>query len=43
MTDSGEIDGGVLVNENGIIEGIFTRDTIDKLFNGYDKNLQVIF
>ncbi|CAG9585519.1 unnamed protein product [Danaus chrysippus] len=42
VTDSGEIDGGVLVNKNGIIEGIFTRDTIDKLFNGYDKNLQVI-
>ncbi|XP_050345528.1 allantoinase-like isoform X1 [Nymphalis io] len=42
VTDSGEFDGGVLVDENGIISGIYTRESIDELTSDDDYTLQVI-
>nr|XP_026495223.1 uncharacterized protein LOC113400059 [Vanessa tameamea] len=42
VTDSREFDGGVLVDENGIISGIFTRESIDELTFEDDYTLQVI-
>ncbi|XP_050345529.1 allantoinase-like isoform X2 [Nymphalis io] len=41
VTDSGEFDGGVLVDEDGIISGIYTRETLKGLkFDG--ETVQVI-
>lgn len=41
VTETREFDGGVLVDENGIISGIYTRKSAENLLHN-DGTLQVI-
>lgn len=41
VTDTREFDGGVLVDENGIISGIYTRKSAENLLHN-DGSLQVM-
>ncbi|CAH0720779.1 unnamed protein product, partial [Brenthis ino] len=42
VTDTREFDGGVLVDEKGIITGVYTRKSIDQLLLHHDGTMQVI-
>ncbi|XP_072943951.1 allantoinase-like isoform X2 [Epargyreus clarus] len=42
VTDKGELDGGVLVNENGIIEELLTRAAADALIAASGNKIKVI-
>ncbi|XP_045785166.1 allantoinase-like [Maniola jurtina] len=42
VTESLEFDGGVLVDENGKIAGVYTRESINKLLSADDGSLEVI-
>ncbi|CAK1552085.1 unnamed protein product [Leptosia nina] len=41
VTESGEFDGGVLVDKNGVIESILTRESVDALLLSGDSSLKV--
>lgn len=41
VADGKEFDGGVLVDENGIISGVYTRETLKDLSLENDGTLQV--
>lgn len=41
VTESHEFDGGVLVDEKGIIEGVLTRDTVDVYLAAKNSNIKV--
>ncbi|CAG9783698.1 unnamed protein product [Diatraea saccharalis] len=42
VTDSSEFDGGVLVNENGIIEAVLERDVVNSLLTQNLDDLKII-
>lgn len=42
VTLSGEFDGGVMVDENGVIEAVLTKESVKALFAESFDNFQVI-
>lgn len=42
VTESAEFDGGVLVDEKGKIEGVFTRNAVDTFLTSKTSNVKVI-
>ncbi|KAJ0180484.1 hypothetical protein K1T71_003888 [Dendrolimus kikuchii] len=42
VTESSEFEGGVLVDENGIIEGILTKESVDRILSDNNKDIEII-
>ncbi|XP_059054410.1 allantoinase-like [Achroia grisella] len=42
VTESGEFDGGVMVDEDGIIEGILTKESIGQFYSNSNNKYKVI-